>query len=1420
MDATQTVRRITARLYQRIGANVILLLAFFPLVFFLVYFLLNSAYAGRIVDQTVNAQFRGQLGWTRVTWGPLPWELHVLEPFVLGPAGETIVTADAIHVRDIGLAGLPDLRIAAKDITIEHPVVHLVQRPHAVEKDEHGDPDRVFNIVETWWKPVLEPDDGSQSEVMLDFSDISIIDADVTIDMPGSAVTAFGVNIHDASFAVDVRGGESDIRMGAAYVSARGTTVRVRTGDVPQAALQAPDSAVLEWPFTSIAIQNYFWRGKVFGVGRLRARLRGDPLRVDHFAMDIDTPGIPSIETHLEFDSDGIEKHLRPLGVDIATGEARVVVEGRGELDAFEGDFTVDGASLKVAGLAVDACHFTGHKTADDHVTVETLEITGYEGSIAGRAEYDIPAADAFAELSLKGIRTEKLPLGLDAGVERLVAGGLGGHIYLRGVDITSDTRRVSVDGNVVLERTGGSVYGLASDARLDLAVAYARKQLDIHDLRLRVGADRVTARGGLDLDSEEINLTGAVRVGQLAPYTRSFKLPLVGGVSAAFSVRDRLDRPTIDARVEATDLRYADFPMADAGGRVRFARGNLELEALAIRSSAGEADVSGSIGVGRSGTPLDLKVRARRVDLAQLGLPDKIQGRAGATVRLTGPAKRVRIAANATVNGPKWRTLAFERITLDGAWHGSEVQLSDFKLFDEGEHVLVDANGRVNVRTGAFDARIAADAVPLTLANHFVDPPLPIRGNVGFELGGSGTLENPQGRGYISLQGIGYDAYDLGDGRLEVRAEGQAVNLTGRLFKHFVLHAALPTVDDGRPANAVVEFDALKVEDLVPAVAEADVKVEVSGQVAATVNPFKRELAEVTARLPDMRTEVGGVVLTTPVPIRLSYRHDVLNIDELRIAAKGQELGLAGTVGRDGLVDVDIAGELDLRALKPFVSSVFTHIEGAASLWLNVSGPVSDPVPSGRLRLSQAQMVPRSAVVGRELRLVRPVELEVLADYGPMPVQQGQTAVKGVFSLQLPSYSALRPGHGPQPNRLVMRRDDGEIEVSRLQVHFVDFKPESVLVEFDSDELELNVPRTLRATAAVRGMRFEMWQHREARRRPQTRLKLSGDIDLIRGEYTADISPTSEINQSLRNSFTGRASARTVGVFERIPILKRLMVDVRIRGDNDFFVRNQITLVRLDLELRTDLAVRGFVHGLPGDDPNDALTIDGSVQLLADSKMTYLRRDYEVTTGLAQFGPTAGGKFLKAELVAGHTFRIRVDQGVASTTFDRGSSGEFREEEVKVIALVELPSLDADPQFEIDFESSGGLSDIEIATLMTTGSLPSDLSGAASAQPATEIVFGPLFGVLTAPIEDTLDLELTLSTGDAGTLLIDAEKLLSRRLKLYSRTPIGDDDDSDPVTFGLEYRLNNSTYGEVTNERQGEENLFGARIRLRLDLE
>ena len=36
----------------------------------------------------------------------------------------------------------------------------------------------------------------------------------------------------------------------------------------------------------------------------------------------------------------------------------------------------------------------------------------------------------------------------------------VGGHLYLRGVDIGTDARRLAADGHLTLERSGGAVYG------------------------------------------------------------------------------------------------------------------------------------------------------------------------------------------------------------------------------------------------------------------------------------------------------------------------------------------------------------------------------------------------------------------------------------------------------------------------------------------------------------------------------------------------------------------------------------------------------------------------------------------------------------------------------------------------------------------------------------------------------------------------------------------------------------------------------------------------------------------------------------------------------------------------------------------------------------------------------------------------
>ena len=92
-----------------------------------------------------------------------------------------------------------------------------------------------------------------------------------------------------------------------------------------------------------------------------------------------------------------------------------------------------------------------------------------------------------------------------------------------------------------------------------------------------------------------------------------------------------------------------------------------------------------------------------------------------------------------------------------------------------------------------------------------------------------------------------------------------------------------------------------------------------------------------------------------------------------------------------------------------------------------------------------------------------------------------------------------------------------------------------------------------------------------------------------------------------------------------------------------------------------------------------------------------------------------------------------------------------------------------------------------------------------------------PLLNLIERPIEDTLNLDLSLTPDTSGMLFVDLNKIFSRRLRLYARTPIGDDQKSNPQIFSLEYRFNNLIYGEISNERINQISSTSGRFRLRL---
>jgi len=500
-----------------------------------------------------------------------------------------------------------------------------------------------------------------------------------------------------------------------------------------------------------------------------------------------------------------------------------------------------------------------------------------------------------------------------------------------------------------------------------------------------------------------------------------------------------------------------------------------------------------------------------------------------------------------------------------------------------------------------------------------------------------------------------------------------------------------------------------------------------------------------------------------------------------------------------DRELSATLKGEARFATLGPFLEDLFQRLEGDLKASLKLSGPVSSPMIEGGVELREVALLsPRSQIIG-DIRQVGPISLKLSALDG------------GGLEVSLPSAESA-----------ALLRNEGEVTLKELSVSLPQLSFKRLSVGFSARQLEAKLPDLGRLTAQLKGMRFVM-QNSADNAPPQ--LSLSGDIDILRGLYTADIVSSDEINQGVRNNFTGRTAVETLSVFDRSPILKRLKLDLNLRGEDDLVVRNQIGgVVKLNLGVSLDLNVRGYLYALPSDPLDQQLQLSGEVNTLDGSTITYANNTFDVIDGRVNFGDALQGAarasaFMNAELEATHIFRIpRQSLTRQQVTFDRTLGSDLIDEEVTLRAQVLMPTKESKPQVELDLSSQSGASKIEVATLVITGRYPNNLNAAASTQPATEVLLAPILNLIERPIEDSLGLNLSLTPETSGAgLFIDLNKSFSRRLRLYARTPIGEGDDDSPQSFGLEYKLNNILSSELTREQISQSNATSGRLRLRL---
>lgn len=535
----------------------------------------------------------------------------------------------------------------------------------------------------------------------------------------------------------------------------------------------------------------------------------------------------------------------------------------------------------------------------------------------------------------------------------------------------------------------------------------------------------------------------------------------------------------------------------------------------------------------------------------------------------------------------------------------------------------------------------------------------------------------------------------------------------------------------------------------------------------------------------------------------------ETLELSPLQVEVnEGAAYPLSLTLGlsRDQVMGC-LSGGLDLELLDPLLHEYYQSAHGLMSLQLNFDGPMTRPRVRGDLILTSLELLsPRLRMLG-DLNLSTPTRL-ILS-----PLREGG------LSLTL-----------PDDHLIALTRNESDIILDVLQVNLPDFQFGELSFALSAPQFDISLPPFIRASLNLKSLSVNLAlpviPEDSEPFQLDPKLEIKGEIDIIRAIYTADfLSLDKTLLQGGLNLVSGRTAVDTLSIFETVPLLKALDLDLRLKGDNEIQVKSQIAdLATLDLELFIDMLMKGKLFLSERDPIESRLQMNGEISAIEGSTITISKNPFDVTYGKVKLGggintETRVGDFLFAELIATHTFRIPSTVGTTGRqlNFDQTLNNDLVDEEITLTGQVKMATQDSPFQVDFDFTSQSGRDRIEVINLVLFGSYQTGVGAVDGSQPTTGLLLSPVLNFIERPLADSLGLDSLSLTPDSSGLFIDINKVFSRRLRFNLRTQIGDVDPTDTQSLFLEYKLNNAFSGEIAAERKSEVDTVSGRLRLRL---
>lgn len=1416
MKSTQPFARASTRLLQYVTRQAVLLLAGLGLVYSLLLFALNSSLSTQLIDEVFNSQFKGSIHWQRLNFGPLPWTIEIAGLDIRDGNGDSVIVADGVSIGRVDLPQLSMGHIHLQDVILINPKVSLRRVAPAADSSSQSKTEPPLNIVQVFELIAPKEQAASSTEMSIKVNKITLLDGQFELVDDGIEIRTGLLNTQEVFFGLLVQPEDSEMSIRVPSLTASRLTFGV--GKL------VDDKRPLNWLLSQLVLNSFNWHGDQFQLNELTALLLDDALTVNDFKLELMASGGPTLGLRAELDTQQVEKHLAQFGVHQTKGPLNVKVLGQGQVSSFTGTLAATTTGLTTAGIVLGstALNVSLEKSRVIEILPSTVALWAGQTRFTGRL--DLLSGNGHLDLSAEKFKLQSIP-GLEQPVRyHLTEGVVSANQRLRFERIFEENRFIESEGDVTVDRQHPA-FPLLKHIEVKLKADYQNHRIGIARFKTESPTERINLTGWFDHESRKFAAQGRLKVFQIGELMSLWQVPVSGKVGLDFDASGDIDDPTVSVSMRDTLLSYQTVRDVEISGAAKLKQKIVSLSNLRLMTQTAGIAILGTVDLNPTFPSLELSLITENLELKLLGLAEGMSGKASLEVDLNGTTQLPSAKLRGKIRDFCVRPQVGKQLAcIDEIQTRSQVSKDLFSIetfsLRDAEWGMIKAHGDGSIKKASFNGTLELVDFPLSFLDVFVSEPLGIKGSVDADLSIGGNLKKPIAGGKLEVQGLAYDKYTLGD--LTVLLVGNertsTVQVLGLDGQRLILK--VPLTSQEQP-TAKLLLRAFKPQDWLPQLAEQPIKASISGEANATFKDLSFALTQASVKLKtvtvDYTLKSMGIQVSQMKPIEVRWEDGTLEVDAMSLNLATQnfadgldakmirtlQLNIVGALPKSESFDLKFDGALLIPGIKPFVKGTFSQTQGTGRLSGRLKGPLSAPRPEVNLVIDSLSLTPRSGVVGTLLELQDPLGLEL------RPTADDSEA--GSWVIKRISDGTTRP--------VRILRDESVFKLDELRIEFEQFVPRKVGINGRVLDLAIRIPGVMTATINAPELVVEWSKPARGNLSEKPKLLVGGAIEVQRGVFVQDITGVNEINEDVRNRLIGRSAIKRVSIAERFPILKRLFLDLSVTGDGDFFVRNRVTVLSLDMEIKIAFdQIRGYLYPAAGDSPNEQLSLVGDVTILPDSKLIYARRDFDVNRGVIDFGR---GQFMDAELEASRTFTLRSNRSSAgtSTQFDRGS-GDVRLEEVNLTARIQQSSLQGDPKISMNLSSNSGASKFDVAMLVLTGSYPEDASGAASAQPAAEVLLAPLLSLVERPLEDTLNIDLSLTPATAGSLFIDIDKMLSRRLRLYSRVFVGDGDETNPQKFGLEYQINNTVLGEFTSEKTGNYLSTAGRLRLKLEID